>query len=111
MKVGLGRVLETGTENVGIGFIGHGSAGDVPQSAVEVGGDVVGAETSEHEPHEGLGVGRGAELQSLIELFGRVVVLLRHLIGERDSDMHHIDYFLGVVLVVGQSQENQDDFF
>ena len=91
---GLGGVLETGAEDPGIGFIGHGSAGNVPQSPVEVGGDVVGGEPGEHEPHEGLGIGL-ADFQDLFEFFGGVVVFLRHVIRQRDSNVHHSFIFWG----------------
>jgi hypothetical protein len=95
--LGLGRVLETGAEDPSVGLIGHGSAGDVAENAIEVAGNVVGREAREHEAHEGLGVGgelgvfAGGVLifQILMELLGSVVVFLRYLIGKRDGDVHH----------------------
>jgi hypothetical protein len=78
---GLGCVFETGAEDPGVGFIGHGSTGDVAKSAVEVIGDVVGREAREHEAHESLRVGGIPLLQILIQLLGSVVVFLRYVIG------------------------------
>jgi hypothetical protein len=92
--MGLRRVLELGTEHVGVRLVGHGRTGDVAQGAVEMLGHVFGIEACEHEAHEGLRCGRILNLEGFGQFLGGGVVLLRHLVRERDSDMDH-SYLLG----------------
>jgi hypothetical protein len=51
-------------------------------------------EACEHKPHQGLRRGRILDLEAFEQFLGSGVVLLRHLIRERDSDMDH-GYLLG----------------